>query len=115
MKIGAGGLQALISQEAVRGLDPVQNKTVSEKALLQSEDPNLRREIHALNKTIERMRKTAEAYNQPLTFEIKREGKLKIKMKDKRSGYGRDFTLEEAEAWLEEYRVAKGKRLDGYV
>lgn len=115
MKIGAGGLQAIVSQEAVRGLESTMNKTVSEKALLQSEDPNLRRELYALNKAVERMKKTAEAYNQPLDFKVKRGEKPKIKMKDRRSGYGREFTLEEAEEWLKEYTNSKGKKMDGYV
>ncbi len=115
MKIGAGGLQALINQEATRGLDPAVNKAASEKALLQSEDPNLRKQLYDLNKAVERMKKTAEAYNQPLNFQVKRGEKPKIKMKDRRTGAEHDLTLDEAEEWINRFEKAKGKALDGYA
>jgi hypothetical protein len=114
MKIGAGGLQAIINQDAAKGIDPAY-KAVSEKALLQSEDPNLRKQLYALNKAVERMKKTAEAFNQPLDFEVKRGEKPKIKMKDRRTGSGREFTLEESEEWVKRLESSKGRVLDGYA
>lgn len=115
MKIGAGGLQAIINQDAAKGIDPTFNKTASEKALLQSEDPNLRKQLYALNKAVERMKKTAETFNQPLDFEVKRGEKPRIKMKDRRTGSGREFTLEEAEEWVKRLEGSKGRVLDGYA
>lgn len=117
MKIGAGGLQALIAQEAARGVEAKTVKTPAEQALIQSEDPELRKQVYRLNKAAERMRKAAEMYNQPLEFKVKIEGKKKprINSRDRRTGAERDYTLEEAEAWLDEMDEQKGKRLNGYI
>ncbi|MFZ5647479.1 MAG: hypothetical protein ACOY30_07650 [Bacillota bacterium] len=115
MKIGAGGLQSIIAQEMSRGLDPNRVKTAAEEALLQSEDPVLRRHLYDLNKAVERMRKAAEAFNHPMDFEVKREKKPKIKARDRRTGASREFTLEEAEAWLDGLEEDKGGKLDGYA
>lgn len=117
MKIGAGGLQGIIAQEAARGLEANRAKTSAEQALLQSEDPALRKLLYDLNKAVERMRRTANMYNQPLEFEVKmKDGKKpRIKAKDKRTGAEREYTLEEAEAWLEEADGLEGKKLNGYI
>ncbi|MFZ5632106.1 MAG: hypothetical protein ACOY40_04600 [Bacillota bacterium] len=117
MKIGAGGLQAIIAQDAARGLEANRARTASEEAMLQSEDPNLRRLLHDLNKAVERMRRAAEMYNQPLEFAVRMKDKdrPKITARDRRTGASREFTLEEAEAWLEELGEYYGKSLNGYV
>lgn len=117
MKIGAGGLQALFTQDLARGLEANRPKTPSEEALLQSEDPNLRRLLHELNKAVERMRRAAETYNHPLDFRVNTADKkrLRITARDRRTGTSRDFTLEEAEAWLEGLSGNRGGKLDGYA
>lgn len=117
MKIGAGGLQAILAQDAARGLAPNQAKTAAEEALLQSEDPNLRRQLYELNKAVERLRKAAEMFHQPMEFTVRvREGKkARINARDRRTGAERDFTLEEAEAWLEGRDRLHGRSLNGYV
>ncbi|MCL5935564.1 MAG: flagellar protein FlaG [Firmicutes bacterium] len=117
MKIGAGGLQAVFAQEAARGLETNRVKTAAEEVMLQSEDPVLRRQLYDLNKAVERMRQAAKMYNQPLEFTVKREdkNKPKIKAKDRRTGASREYTLEEAEAWLEELNQNKGRSLNGYA
>ncbi|MFZ5644523.1 MAG: hypothetical protein ACOY46_13120 [Bacillota bacterium] len=117
MKIGAGGLQALIAQEAARGLDTVKVKTPAEQAMIHSEDPVLRKQLYELNKAVERMRKTAEMFNQPLEFNVKLKDRKKprIAARDRRTSAEREYTLEEAEAWLEEFNQCEGKNLNGYV
>lgn len=117
MKIGAGGLQAIIAQEASRGLEAKAVRTAAEQELIQSEDPVLRKQLYDLNKAIERMRSAAEMYNQPLEFTIKIKDKKKprINARDRRTGVEREYTLEEAEAWLEEINQYEGKHLNGYV
>ncbi|MCL6478376.1 MAG: hypothetical protein K6T65_08160 [Peptococcaceae bacterium] len=117
MKIGAGGLQAIIAQEAARGLEANRAKTSSEEALLQSEDPNLRRLLHELNKAVERMRRAAEAYNQPMDFivKMKEKNRPRIEGRDRRTGASREFTLEEAEAWLEGMDWSLGGNVNGYA
>ena len=114
MKVGAGGLQAMIAQDAARGVEHPNTKTAADQVLLQSEDPALRRLINDLNKAVERMRRAAEAFNQPMDFEVKRKDRPKIKARDRRTGVSREFTLDEAEEWLEEMSQRKG-RLNGYV
>lgn len=117
MKIGAGGLQAIIAQDASRGLESSRSRTAAEETVLQSEDPNLRRLINDLNKAVERMRKAAETYNQSMEFKVKLKDKSKpkITVRDRRTGAEREFTLEEAEAWLEEMDQYIGKNLNGYA
>lgn len=117
MKIGAGGLQAIIAQDAARGLEAKQVKTAAEEALIQSEDPVLRRQLYELNKAVERMRRAAEMYHLPMDFavRIKDRNKPRIAARDRRTGAGREFTLEEAEVWLEEVGQLKGENLNGYV
>ena len=115
MKIGAGGLQSLAAQAAARELDASRLKPPAEEALLQGEDLALRRLKYELNKAVEQMRRAAEMFNQPLEFLIKRGGKPKIKARDRRTGAEREFTLEEAEAWLEELNENKGRNINGYA
>lgn len=118
MKIGAGGLQGMMSQDAAKGIDMGRMvKPNTEAALLQSEDPNLRRQLRELNKAVERMRRAAETYNQPIDFAVEHKTKPRIKAKDRRTGAERQFTLEEAEAWVEGItaRGGTGKKLNGYV
>lgn len=114
MKIGAGGLQAIVAQEAARAIEPVRNRPDAGEALLQGEDLALRRLRYELNQAVERMRRAAEMFNQPLEFMVKKD-QTKIKARDRRSGSSREFTLEEAEAWLEEFNENKGKNLNGYA
>lgn len=115
MKIGAGGLQAMIAQDAARGLDSGKVKTPAEQAIAQSEDPQVRRQINELNKAIARMRSAAEAFNQPTDFEVKRGDRPRIRAKDRRTGAQRELTLEEAEEWIERLKERGGRSLDGYV
>lgn len=115
MKIGGGGLQAIAAQEAARTLDVARLKPAVGDALLQSEDLALRRTRYELNKAVERMRRAAEMYNQPLEFTVFKKGKPRIKAKDRRTGSSREFTLEEAEAWLEEMDENKGRGINGYA
>lgn len=115
MKIGAGGLQALAGQEAARGLDASRLKPPAEEALLQGEDLALRKTRYELNKAVEQMRRAAEMYYQPLDFTVKRGDKPRIKARDRRTGAEREFTLEEAEAWLDELKENKGRNLNGYA
>lgn len=115
MKIGAGGLQALTAQDAARTLDSARLKPTVGEELLQSEDLALRKMRYELNKAVEQMRRAAEMYNQPLDFALVKEGKPRIKAKDRRTGSSREFTLEEAEAWLEEMKEKKGRNLNGYA
>lgn len=117
MKIGAGGLQAIIAQETARGMEAGRVKTAAEEALLQSEDPVLRRQLYDLNKAVERMRRAAEMYHLPMEFtvKVKERSRPRITARDRRTGAGREFTLEEAEAWLEEIGQSKGENLNGYV
>lgn len=117
MKIGAGGLQAIIAQDAARGMDASRARTAAEEALLQSEDPVLRRQLYDLNKAVERMRRAAVMYHQPMDFSVKIKDKKKARIiaRDERTGIVRDFTLEEAGAWLAELEEDKGKNLNGYA
>lgn len=115
MKIGAGGLQAIFAQDAAKGLEANRVKTAAEEAVLQNEDPALRKQLYDLNKSVERMRKAAEAFNLPMDFEVKRGEKPKIKARDRRTGAVREFTLEESEDWLEEIEEGRGKFLNGYA
>ncbi len=117
MKIGAGGLQAIIAQDAARGLEGDRIKTAAEAALQQSDDPNVRRLLHELNKAVERMRRTAEMFNQSMEFKVNTADRKKprITARDRRTGASRDFTLEEAEAWLEEMGRNPGAKLNGYA
>jgi hypothetical protein len=61
------------------------------------------------------MRRAAEMYHQPLDFTVKRGNKPGIKARDRRTGAEREFTLEEAAAWLEELEENKGRNLNGYA
>lgn len=115
MKIGAGGLQSIVAQEAARTLDAARLKPTVGEELLQSEDLALRRMRYELNKALERMRRTAVMYNQPLDLSLIKKDKPKIKARDRRTGSSREFTLEEAEAWLEEMSEKKGRGLNGYA
>lgn len=115
MKIGGGGLQAIAAQEAARTLDAARLRPTVGEELLQSEDLALRKMRYELNKAVERMRRAAEMYNQPLEFTALKEGKPRIKAKDRRTGSSREFTLEEAEAWLEEVDGNKGRGINGYA
>lgn len=115
MKIGAGGLQSLAGHEASRGLDNTRLKPTTGEVLQQSEDHALRRLRYQLNKAVERMRQAALMYNQPLDFAVKREQRPKIQARDRRSGAEREYTLEEAEAWLAELEDNKGRKLNGYA
>ncbi|MEG3069837.1 MAG: hypothetical protein RQM92_02425 [Candidatus Syntrophopropionicum ammoniitolerans] len=83
-------------------------------SLAPEQDLAMRRQRHELHKAAERMRRAAELYKQPLQFTVKKD-KLRIWARDRRSGAGREFTLEEAKAWLEELDENKGKNLIGYV
>lgn len=117
MKIGAGGLQAVFAQDAARGVEINRSRTAGEEALLQSEDPALRRLIHELNKAVERMRRAAEMYNLPVEFSarVKDRKKPRIAGRDRRTGATREYTLEEAEAWLEEIDRRQGINVNGYA
>lgn len=118
MKIGAGGLQAIIAQDAARGLENQQRvKTAAEEALLQSEDPVLRKQLYELNKAMERMRRAAEAFNLPMEFMVKLKDKKKprITARDRRTGDDREYTLEEAGAWLEDLEKNLGRSINGYA
>ncbi len=117
MKIGAGGLQAILAQDAARGLEANRAKTSAEEALLQSEDPVLRRQLYDLNKAVERMRRTAEMYHMPMDFmvKVKDRSKPKITARDRRTGSERELTLPEAEAWLEEVKEKLGLNINGYA
>ncbi|MFX4261976.1 hypothetical protein ACOBQJ_07215 [Pelotomaculum propionicicum] len=115
MKIGGGGLQAITAQESARTLDAARLRPTAGEELLQSEDLAMRRMRYELNKAVENMRRAAEMYNQPLDFVLIKEGKPRIKAKDRRTGSSREFTLEEAEAWLDEMKEKKGRILNGYV
>ncbi len=117
MKIGAGGLQAIIAQDAARGMEGGRAKTAAEAALLQSEDPNVRRLLHDLNKAVERMRRAAEMYNQSLEFSVNAVGgkRPRITVRDRCTGIARDLTLEEAGAWLEGLEGSKGRNINGYA
>lgn len=114
MKIGAGGLQAQAAQDAARVMDINRARPDAEEALLQGQDLALRRHVHELNRAVDRMRRAAEMYNQPLEFVVKKD-KRTIKARDRRSGASREFTLAEAEAWLSELEEERGKNLNGYV
>lgn len=115
MKIGAGGLQAQVVQDVVRISYAGSQKPTVEEELLQCEDLALRKIRFELNKAVERMRQAADMYNQPLDFIVKKEGKPRIKSRDRRTGASREFTLEEAEAWLDELEQNKGRNLNGYA
>lgn len=115
MKIGAGGLQALAAQEGARSLDTARLRPSVGEELLQSEDTALRRMRFELNKAVERMRRAAEFFNQPLDFTVVKERKLRIRARDRRTGASRDFTLEEAEAWLAEMDGSRNRSLNGYA
>jgi hypothetical protein len=117
VKIGAGGLQAMMAQEAAKGLEAKAVKTPAEQSLIQSEDPELRKQVYQLNKAAERMRKAAQLFNQPLEFTVKLKDKKRprINSRDRRTGAEREYTLEEAEAWLQEIEDRGGKLLNGYV
>lgn len=114
MKIGAGGLQAMVAQDAARVMDANRARPDAGDVLLQGEDLALRRMRYELNQAVERMRLAAEMYNQPLEFMVTKD-KPKIKARDRRSGSIREFTLAEAEAWLAELEENKGKNLNGYA
>lgn len=114
MKIGAGGLQALVAQDAVR-FETHRPKPPAEEALLQGEDLAMRRLKYELNKSVERLHSAAEMYNLPFDFAVKRDGRNRIKARDRRTGAERELTLEEAEAWLEELEENKGRSLNGYA
>lgn len=116
MKIGAGGLQSQIVQDAARAPENANRlKPAAEEVLLQSEDLAMRKLRYELNKAVERLRQAAEMYNQPLEFMVNKDKKPKIKTKDRRTGATREFTLEEAKAWLEELSENKGRNLNGYA
>jgi len=116
VKIGAGGLQALVVQDAVRELEASRLKPTAQEVLQQSEDLALRRMQYELNKAVERMRQAAELFNQPFDFFVKRDDKKpRIKARDRRTGAEREFTLEEGEAWLDELKENKGRNLNGYA
>lgn len=46
---------------------------------------------------------------------MKRGDKPRIKARDRRTGAEREFTLEEAEAWLDDQKENKGRNLNGYA
>jgi len=116
VKIGAGGLQAQAAQETVRVADPSRFRPAVEEALLQGEDLAMQKVRYELNKAVERLRRAAEMYNQPLEFLAKPDGKKpRIRARDRRTGAEREFTLAEAEAWLEDLSGNKGKNLNGYA
>lgn len=115
MKIGAGGLQALAAQEAARSLDTARLRPTVGEEMLQSEDFALRKMRYELNKAVERMRRAAEFYNQPLDFTAVKEGKPRIRARDRRTGASREFTLDEAYSWLEEMSENKNGSLNGYA
>lgn len=114
MKIGAGGLQSMIVQDATRVVDASRARPDAGEVLLQGEDLALRRQRYELNQAVERMRQVAEMFNQPLEFMVKKD-KPKIKARDRRTGAVREFTLAEADAWLAELNENKGKKLNGYA
>ena len=115
MKIGAGGPQAQAVQEITRVLDTGRLRPPAGEVLLQGEDLAMRRLRYELNKAVERMRRAAEMYRQPLDFMVKRGNKPGIKARDRRTGAEGEFTLEEAAAWLEELEENKGRNLNGYA
>lgn len=107
-------MQSMIAQDAMRTLDAGRARPDAGEALLQGEDLAMRRLMHELNKAVDRMRRAAELYNQPLEFAVNRD-KRTIKARDRRSGARREYTLAEAEAWLAELEEGRGKNLNGYV
>ncbi|NPV72565.1 MAG: hypothetical protein HPY89_01960 [Pelotomaculum sp.] len=115
MKIGAGGLQAQVMQEAARMPDTSRLKPPVEEALLQGEDLAMRRLAGELNRAVELMRKAAELYHKPLEFSVRRGDRPRIRMRDRRTGAERELTLEEALAWLDELRENRGRNLNGYA
>jgi len=114
MKVGAGGLQSMIAHDALRVMDASRARPDAGEVLLQGEDLAMRRLMSELNRAVDRMRRAAELYNQPLEFLVNRD-KRNIKARDRRSGASREFTLAEAEAWLAELEEGRGKNLNGYV
>lgn len=117
MKIGAGALQAMVAQNMDRVMDAGRARPDAGEVLLQGEDLAMRRQRFELNHAAERMRQAAKMFNQPLDFMVKKD-QPKIKARDRRSGTERDFTLDEAQAWLEELNEDnenKGKNLNGYA
>jgi len=116
VKIGAGGLQAQVAQDAMRAVDTARLKPTVEEVLLQDEGLAVQKMRYELNKAVERMRQAAEAYNQPLDFLVKPDGKKpRIKARDRRTGVERELTLAEAAAWLEDLSENKGKNLNSYA
>lgn len=118
MKIGAGGPPAQAGYEVGRTLDAARLKPPAEEALLQ-EDLAMRRAAQELNKAVAQLNQAARMHNLPLDFAVKRGERPRITVRDRRTGAEREFTLEEASAWIEDLQeseaAAKGQHLNGYA
>ncbi|MGB9803650.1 flagellar protein FlaG [Desulfofundulus sp.] len=90
MKVGAGGLQSLASQEAapLRRVEPpaaVKREDVFPQGAPPPEEGSFSRE--ELVAAVGRLNQAAEAYNQPLEFLVREEGdQIRVEVVDRQSG-----------------------------
>ncbi|MEW6423874.1 MAG: flagellar protein FlaG [Bacillota bacterium] len=121
MKIGAGGLQSLASQEVapLRRIEPasaVRREDVFPQGPPSEEEGKVRREN--LIKAVGRLNQAAEAYNQPLEFLVreKEEGKSVVQLINRESGEVKaEMTPEDVVTFAQEPFKALGLLLDQYL
>ncbi|WP_031518047.1 flagellar protein FlaG [Desulfofalx alkaliphila] len=120
MKIGAGGLQSKLAHEGltIRQLDPARaNKGLDQQRM---QNPSLaQKPINAdqLFKALARLNQAAQMFNYPLIFKLVRdkEGRQKVRVKNKKTGESQDLEPEEAVKFSFETEHTAGKKFDDYA
>lgn len=120
MKVGAGGLQSLASQEVapLRRIEPpaaLRREDVFPQGAPPPEEGGLSRE--EVVAAVGRLNQAAEAYNQPLEFLVRDEGeRLKVEVADRQSGEVKgEISLADVLAAAREPYKTIGLLLDRYL
>ncbi|MEG6521232.1 flagellar protein FlaG [Desulfotomaculum sp. 1211_IL3151] len=117
MRIGAGGLQSIIMSDMMRSLDPsVRPKAGIAETLLQAQGRDQNQLRKELNRAVERLNHLAHALNYPVQIVIKEPPpRLKVVLKDKRTGQEREIEYEELDKLAAQLEDARGVQVDGYA
>lgn len=117
MKIGAGGLQSIIMNDMARALEnPSRPREGIQETLAQAQGHDKTLLKQELNKALEKLNHLADILNYP--FLIKMKGtppKIKVVLKDKRTGQEKEIELSELDQLAAHLETAKGVHLDSYT
>lgn len=120
MKIGAGGLQSLLTHEniTVKQMEPGRGKVAPDNQQMQNQ--NLAQKpvnVADIFKAVDQLNKAAQMFNHPLQFKVvkDRQGRRKVRVYNKKTGESYEIEPEQAAQLVEQQQITKGKQIDDYA